>query len=67
MAKASFEINHKEKETAFATKEDLSGTGGRIYGAIQKSKRTIIVWIVCINIVLCISLIVSIKCFFHFK
>jgi len=67
MTKVSFEINHNDEKTTFATKADLSGTGGRIYDAIQKSKRTIIIWMVCIDIVLCISIIISMKLFFHFK
>lgn len=46
-----------------ATRIDVEETTIRLEEVILKSKQTIIIWMVCINLILCVSLIVSMKYF----
>ena len=50
---------------SIATRIDVEETTIRLEEVILKSKQTIIIWMVCINLILCVSLIVSMKYFTH--
>ena len=67
MTKVSLGKKGKEKGTTFANKDDLNKTSENIHNAIRKSKRHIIVWMICVELSMCVCLIFSMKYFLHFK
>ena len=67
MTNFSLERNDKRKETTFATKDDLNKTSENIHNAIKKTKRHLIVWMICVELSMCVCLIFSMKYFLRFK
>ena len=55
--------NNNEPSMTIVTKMDVEETTIRLEEAILKSKQSINIWMVCINLILCVSLIVSMKYF----
>ena len=55
--------NNNEPSMTIVTKKDVEETTIRLEEAILKSKQSINIWMVCINLILCVSLIVSMKYF----
>ncbi len=57
--------NNNEPSMTIVTKKDVEETTIRLEEAILKSKQSIIIWMICTNLILCASLIISMKFLFH--